>query len=128
MSLLCFSDFLLHRESSTNSCYRVLKSSLSSPPPTSQTFFTFTLLLGSSVLMQRPECSECHPQRSFSYQAPTTTLHFYPSRILCQFFQIFLKKQNPVSFPKLFLQFHCPEVPVCVCMCMHAHTCVHLHI
>ena len=28
------------------------------PLPTSQIFFTFTLLLGSSVLLQTPECSE----------------------------------------------------------------------
>ena len=31
------------------------------PLPTSQTFFTFTLLLGSPVLLQTPERSEYHP-------------------------------------------------------------------
>ena len=31
------------------------------PLPTSQTIFTFTLPLGSSVLLQTSECSECHP-------------------------------------------------------------------
>ena len=49
------------------------------PLPTSQIFFTFTLL-GSSVILQTPECSEYSPafrtksngQHSFSYQARTT--------------------------------------------------------
>ena len=31
------------------------------PLPTSQIFFTFTLLLGNSVLLQTPVCSEYHP-------------------------------------------------------------------
>ena len=52
-ALLCFTVFLLSRESSTNSGCCVLKSSLIRPLPVSQTF-TFTLILVSSIVRQTP--------------------------------------------------------------------------
>ena len=63
-SLLCFNlftGFLLNRESNTTSRCCALKSSLIRPLPIPQTFFTFTPLFGSSVLLQTLECSEYHP-------------------------------------------------------------------
>ena len=63
-SALCFTlftGFLVSSESSTNSRCCALKSSLIRPLPTFQTFFTFTPLLGSFILMQTLECWEYHP-------------------------------------------------------------------
>ena len=45
----------------SNSLYFALNLWVVLPLPTSQTFFTFTLLLCSPVLLQTPECSEYHP-------------------------------------------------------------------
>ena len=74
------------------------------PLPTSQTIFTFTLPVGSSVLLQTPKILSHKDKWSAFFLLPSSkdmeqTPHFYPSRILCQFLQIFL--QSP-----------CPEVPV----------------
>ena len=80
-SLLCFilfAGYLLSRGSNTNRACFALRSFLIRLPSIFQNFFTFTLLPGSSALLQTPECSEYHPseespvvmQRSFPYQAP----------------------------------------------------------
>ena len=98
------------------------------PLPTSQTFFTFSLLLGCSVLLQTPECSEYHPfaqsrgQRSFSYQAPTTW-NFPLLSITHPLSVPSNLPWKPFSFWKLFLQSPCPEVPVCVRMCVCVYKC-----
>ena len=63
-SLLCFILFtgcLLSRGSNTNCLCFALRSFLMRLPSTFQNFFTFTLLPGSSALLQTPKCSEYHP-------------------------------------------------------------------
>ena len=94
------------------------------PPPTSQTFFTFTLLLGSSVPLQTPECSEYHPfARSLVVSALSLTklqLHGTNSPLLSVTHPLLVLSNlpgKPFSFRKLFLHSHCPEVPVCVKVC-----------
>ena len=75
-SLLCFilfAGYLLSRGSNTNCLCFALRSFLIRLPSIFQNFFTFTLLPGSSALLQTPECSECHP----SEQSPVvSTLSF----------------------------------------------------
>ena len=51
---------LASRGSNTNCLCFALRSSLIRPPSTFQSFFTFTLLPGSSDLLPTPECSEYH--------------------------------------------------------------------
>ena len=88
------------------------------PLPTSQTFFTFTLLLGSSVLLQTPECqntTSSHKVVSASSlkKAPTTWNKLPPS-IRHVSSVSFFKSSLKASFRKHFLQSPCPEVHVCV--------------
>ena len=71
--LLCFNHFtgyILSRGSNTNCliffCFKIILIRL---PSTFQNFFTFTLLPGSSALLQTPECSEYHP----SEQSPVVS-------------------------------------------------------
>ena len=52
---------LLKKGSFSNSLHFALNLWMVLPPPTSQIFFTFTLLLASSVILQASECSEYHP-------------------------------------------------------------------
>ena len=60
-SLLCFilfTGYLLSRGSNTNCLCFALRSFLIRLPSTVQNLFTFTLLPGSSALLQTPKCSE----------------------------------------------------------------------
>ena len=70
--LLCFilfTGYLLSRGWNTNCPCFALRSFLISLPSTFQNFFNFTLLSGSSALLQTPECSEYHP----SEQSPVVS-------------------------------------------------------
>ena len=109
------------------------------PLPTSQIFFTFTLHLGSSVILQTPECPEYSPafrtksngQRSFSYQARTTwdklpesirhassVSSFKPS------LKTFLLSKSFSSVPLPLGACVCQGVCVCVCLCLCLCLCV----
>ena len=114
--------------------YERLGGTLGLKGPNFQTFFTFTLLPGSSALLQTPECSKYHPsirphcQRSFSYQGsnylkPTSCL--CPSCYLCHFFQMFL--ENLFVFRKLFLHSIALRC-VCVCVCACVRACVRARV
>ena len=50
---------------------------------------------------------------------------FYPSRILCQFLQIFLEKNKLPLFENFLFSPPCPEVPLCVkvCVCVLPRVC-----
>ena len=99
--------------------------------PALQTLFTFTLLLHSSVLLHTPEVQSTilfaqSPVVSFPLLAITLPLSVLSSH-----------PWKPFSFPKLFLQSPCPEVPVCmsgcvhvcsVCVCVCVCACVHVHL
>ena len=64
ISLQCFilfTGYLLSRGSNTSCLCSALRSFLTKPSSAFQNFFTFTLLPGSSALLQTPECSEYHP-------------------------------------------------------------------
>ena len=63
-SLLCFilfTGYLLSRGSNINCLCFALRSFIIRLPSIFQNFFTFTLLPGSSALLQTTECSEYHP-------------------------------------------------------------------
>ena len=76
-SLLCFilfTGYPLSRGSITNCLCFALRSFLIRLPSTFQNFFTFTLLPGSSALLQTPECSEYHPsEQSAVVSTPSLT-------------------------------------------------------
>ena len=99
------------------------------PLLTSKTF-TFTLLLGSSVLLQTPECSEYNLfARSQVVSALSLTKiqqHGTNSPLHSVIHPLSVPSNlpwKPFSFWKLFLQSPCPEVPVCVRMCVCVYEC-----
>ena len=107
------------------------------PLPTSRTFFTFTLLLGSSVLLQTPGCSECLPfAQSQAVSALSLTKlpqHGTNSQLLSVTHPLSIPSNfhwKPFSFHKLLLKYPCLEAPlcvkvcVCVCMCVYVCACV----
>ena len=105
------------------------------PPPTSQIFITFTLLLGGSVLLQTPECSEHHLfARSLVVSALSRTKlwqHGTYSMLLPVTYLLSVLSNipwKPFTFWKLFLQCHCSEVPVCVNVCVYICACVRVHV
>ena len=108
-------------------CFKSLNGSAPNYP---QSFFIFILLLGCSVLLQTPECSEYHPfaqvKWSVLFLLPSSnnieqTPRFYPSRILCQFLQIFL--ENLFLFENVF--FSAPALGcLCVSRCVFVCGCV----
>ena len=121
-SLLCFilfNGYLLMRGSNTSCPCFALRSFLIKHPSTFQNFFIFTLLPGSSVLLQTPNVQNTillHKVIALSlpgsnYLEPTPC--FCPSLFTCQFFRIFLAN---LSFQKRFLQSYCPEMRARVCV------------
>ena len=98
--------------------------------------FTFTPSLGSSVLLQTSACSGYHTVTqspvviALSLTKPQlhgTTPRFYPSRILCQFFQIFLESLSLFQnyfFSSTALRCLCMYQGVCVCLCVCVCVCV----
>ena len=131
-SLLCFilfTDYLLSRGSNTSCLCFALRSFLIRLPSTFQNFFTFTLLPGSSAVVQTSECSEQHP----SEQSPVVIALwepapcFCPSFYLCQFFQIFLEKLSLLKntfFSPIALIYDCVCVRTCVRACVRVCVCV----
>ena len=99
------------------------------PLPTSQIFFTFTLLPGSFVLLQTSAFSEYHPfaQSQVVSALSLTKLqqHGKSSPLLSVTHPLLVASDLPwkaFSFRKLFLQSPCPEALVCVkvyvCVCL----------
>ena len=101
------------------------------PLPTSQTFFTFTLLLGSSVLLQTPECSEYQPfaQNKVVSALSLTKLqqHGTSFPLLSVTHPLSVPSNlpwKPFSFRKLFLQ--SPALRwLCVTRCVFVYRCVY---
>ena len=95
------------------------------PLPTSQIFFTFTLLLGSSVLLQTPECSEypSFAQSQVVSALSITKLQQHGTNSLL------LSVMHPLSVPSslpwkpYYFQSPCPEVLVCVKVCVCVRVC-----
>ena len=74
LCFILFTDYPLSRGLNTNCLCFALRSSLIKPPPTIQTFFTFTLLPGSFALLVRipPLHTRSSGQNSFCFQASTS--------------------------------------------------------
>ena len=122
----------LKKESISNSFHSALNLWMVLPLPTSQIFFTFTLLLGSSVLLQTPECSD-YPsvcikssgQRFFSYQAPTTWTNLPASLRHASSVSCFRSSLKTFLFSKTFSSVPLPW-GACVCqgVCLCVYVCV----
>ena len=106
MSLLCFhrfTGFLVSRGSNTSCLCFALTSFLIKPQSAFQNFFTFTLLPGSSALLQTPVCSEYH----HSEQSPVV---------------------NALSLCTVCICTVC-VCTVCVCVCLYyVCVCVCMHV
>ena len=97
-SIVCFilfTVYLLSRRSNTSCIFFALRSFLIKTPSTYQNVFTFTLVHGSSALLQTPDCSEHHPSKQSAVVSALslTRLHYLEptpcfclSFSLCQFF------------------------------------------
>ena len=130
-SLLCFilfTGYLFRRGSNTNCLCFALRSFLITLPSTFQNFFTFTLLTGSSALLQTPECSyEQSPVVSalsltrlvIWNQLPVSVCHS-----TCQLFYIFL--ENLSLFKNLFFSLIALICDWCVCVCACVRACAGL--
>ena len=113
-----------------------LRSYLIRLPSTFQNFSTFTLLPGSSALLQAPECSEYHPSEQSPVVSTLSLTRLWLSGTNSLFLSAILPLSallnlpwKPFSFYKPFLQSHCPDmwlvcVCVCVCVCMCVFVCV----
>ena len=120
-SLLCFILFtgcLLSRGSNTNCLCFALRSFFIRLPSTFQNFFTFTLLPGSSALLQTPECSEYHPSEQSPVvsalsltrlQLPVSVRHSTSVSSYKSSLKTFLSLKN------IFLS---PIALMCVCVCV----------
>ena len=70
-------------------------------------------------------CTKPSGQRSFTYQAPTTWNQLPASTCQASSVKSFKPSLKLFFFPKLFLQSHCPEVPVGVSsVCVYVCVCV----
>ena len=111
-----------------------LRSFLISLPSTFQNFFTFTLLPGSSALLQTPECSEYHP----SEQSPVVSALSLTRLQLSGTNSLFLSDVltlsallnlpwKPFSFGKLIFSLIALIALICdwcVCVCACVRACV----
>ena len=92
------------------------------------------ILLGCSILLQTPECSEYHPFTKSQMVSALSLIklqqHGTNFPLLCvmhpQFLQIFL--ENLPLFKNFFLQSPCPEVLVCVAVCVCVCVCLCVHV
>ena len=143
-SLLCFirfTGYLLSRGSNTNCLCFALRSFLIRPPSTFQNFFTFTLLPGSSALLQAPKCSEYHPSEqssvvsALSYQAPviwnqlpvsvrhsTSVSSFKSSLKTFLFLKTFSHGPGCLAMRLVCV---CTHVHACASLCVRVHVCLH---
>ena len=147
-SLLCFilfTGYLLSRGSNTNCLCFALRSFLIRLPSTFQNVFTFTLLPGSSALLQKLECSEYHPSEQSPVVSALSLTRLQLSGTNSLFLSAVLPLSallnlpwKPFSFWKPFLQSHCPDCPntrlvcvyiyICVCVCECACVCACIHV
>ena len=111
----------------SNSLHFALNLWIVLPLLTPHIFFTFTLLLGSSVLLQTPECSEYQPfaqNKVVSALSLTKLQQHGTSFPLLSVMHLSNLPWKPFSFRKPFLQSPYPEVLVCVKVCVCVHVCV----
>ena len=122
ISLLCFilfTGYLWSRGLNTSCLCFALRSFLIKPSSAFQNFFTFTLLPGSSTLLQTPECSEYHPSTespvvsTFSYQVAAVWNHL-PISVRHSTSVLSNLTWKPFSFQTSFFQSHFPQISVCV--------------
>ena len=129
-SMLC-TGFQLKKGLISNLLHFALNLWMVLPLPTSQIFFTFTLLLGSSVFLQPPKFSDYPPfaQSKMVSVLSLTKLqqHGTSSPLLSVTHPLSVPSNLPwksFSFRKHILQSPCPEVPVCVKVCVCVRVCV----
>ena len=120
-----FHWFWLKKGLISNSLHFALNLWMALPPPASQTFFTYILLLRSSVPLQTPECSEYHPFaqspviRALSLTKPKQPgTNSSPLSVRHPLSVPSTLPWKPFSFRKHFFQSPFPEVPVCVKVCV----------
>ena len=131
-SLLCFTlftGFMLLRESSTNCRCCALKSP--KVPPSSQTFFNVTPLLGSSVFLQTLEYWEYHSSAQSSVVRSLSLTRLQLPGPISLLLSVMIPLSvllclpwKPFSFHIPLFQSHCLEILVCVCMCICVCVCV----